>query len=101
MNKGKIINIITDTDKNYAPYYDVLPNLIKERGYESGIEIGVFCGGHAEKILETGCNLVGVDPYKDYEPGMPLMDSQDDWEFLHEIESVEVVSVIATALPST
>jgi len=85
MNKGEIINIIADTDTNYAPYYDVLPDLINQRGYTSGIEIGVFCGGHAEKILATGCNLIGIDPYKNYEPGMPLMDNQDDWDVLHEI----------------
>ena len=81
----KINEIIKDTNKNYAPYYDVLPNLIRERNYQSGIEIGVFCGGHAEKILETGCQLFGVDPYQMYEPGMPLLDSQEDWDMLFEL----------------
>ena len=80
----KINAIIEDTNKNYAPYYDVLPNLIRERNYQSGIEIGVFCGGHAQKILETGCELIGIDPYMDYEPGMPLLDSQEDWDCLYE-----------------
>ena len=81
----KIKAIIADTNKNYAPYYDVLPNLIRERGYEEGIEIGVFCGGQAEKIVETGCRLFGVDPYQMYEPGMPLMDSQEDWDLLFKL----------------
>ena len=80
----KIKAIIADTDKNYAPYYDVLPNLIRQRGYQSGIEIGVFCGGHAKKILETGCNLIGIDPYQNYEPGMPLMEDKEDWDCLYE-----------------
>ena len=87
----KINAIIEDTNKNYAPYYDVLPNLIRERNYQSGIEIGVFCGGHAEKILETGCQLIGIDPYMDYEPGMPLLDSQDDWDCLNDTVTFDIL----------
>ena len=87
----KINAIIEDTNKNYAPYYDVLPNLIRERNYQSGIEIGVFCGGHAEKILETGCELIGIDPYMDYEPGMPLLDSQDDWDCLNDTVTFDIL----------
>ena len=80
----KINAIIEDTNKNYAPYYDVIPNLIRERGYKSGIEIGIFCGGHAKKILETGVQLDLIDPYLMYDPGMPLMDNQEDWDCLCE-----------------
>jgi len=87
----KIKAIIADTNKNYAPYYDVLPNLIKEHGYKAGIEIGVFCGGHAKKILETGCGLIGIDPYQMYEPGMPLMDSQEDWDLLCSVVNADLM----------
>jgi len=81
----KIKAIIADTDKNYAPYYDVLPNLIKERGYKSGVEIGVFCGGHAERLINSNIeHLFGIDPYQMYEPGMPLLNSQEDWDTLYE-----------------
>jgi hypothetical protein len=82
----KIKDIIQDTDKNFAPYYDVLPNLIKERNYRTGIEIGVFCGGHAERIINTGLDMLfGIDPYKMYEPGMPRLDSQEDFDMLYDM----------------
>jgi hypothetical protein len=81
----QIISIMAETDKNYAAYYDVIPNLIKERGYKTGIEIGVFAGGHAERILNSGIDkLYGVDPYKMYNPGMPGLESQEDWNLLHD-----------------
>lgn len=82
----KIEDIIQDTDKNYAPYYDVLPKLINERNYKTGIEIGVFCGGHAKRILDTTKLelLIGIDPYENYNPGMPRLDDQDDFDCLYE-----------------
>jgi len=83
--REKINDIIQDTDRNYAPYYGVLPELIKKHDYKMGIEIGVFAGGHAEAILKTGAFLVGIDPYMDYEPGMPRLDNQSDWNMLHNI----------------
>jgi SAM-dependent methyltransferase len=82
----KIYNIIADTDKNYDPYYSVLPELIKKLDYKIGIEIGVFCGGHASKILEAGTEmLIGIDPYHLYEPGMPCLETQEDWDILCNI----------------
>lgn len=80
----KIDYIIADTDKNYAPYYSSIPHLIRTNKYKRGIEIGVFCGGHAVKILQTGAELIGIDTYQMYDPGMPNMESQSDWELLYE-----------------
>lgn len=83
----KIKKIIKNTDKNYSPYYSFLPKLIKERGYKQGIEIGVFAGGHAKAILENSdLNLlVGIDPYKIYKPGMPKIDTQEDFDCLYTL----------------
>lgn len=85
--KEKILDIIQDTDKNYNPYYDVIPKLINERGYKSGIEIGIFCGGHAKRILESTNveTLIGIDPYECYTPGMPRMETQEDYNIMHDI----------------
>lgn len=83
----KIQSIINDTDKNYSPYYNFLPKLIKERKYKRGIEIGVFAGGHVKSILDKTILdlLIGVDPYMMYSPGMPGLDSQEDYDCLMEL----------------
>lgn len=82
----KLNKLISETDYNYSAYYDIIPNLIKKRKYKKGIEIGVFCGGHAKKILDSDIHLlVGIDPYKLYNPGMPDMFSQEDWDNLFDI----------------
>jgi hypothetical protein len=84
----KILSIIADTDKNFAPYYDVVPKLIRNRNYKKGIEIGVFAGGHAAAILRTDIELlIGVDPYKIYkEGGMPSsICNQDDFDCLYSV----------------
>lgn len=80
----KIRQIIKETDINFSPYYDVIPKLIRERKYTKGIEIGVFCGGHAKAILDNSelKMLVGIDPYRLYEPGMPGFEDQRDFELL-------------------
>lgn len=47
-------------------YYDVMPKLIKERGYKKVVEVGLGYGGHAEQILKS-CDLdayFGVDPFQ-------------------------------------
>ena len=84
----KLQSIIDETDRNFAPYYDVIPNLIRTRGYTSMIEIGVFCAGHCKAILDNSPlkMLVGIDPYKMY-PQSPLLniDNQDEWDCLYEI----------------
>ena len=80
----KIAAIMFDTDKNYSPYYNVLPSLIRERNYKKGIEIGVFAGGHVKAILDTTEVelVVGVDPYEMYKKGMPGLEDQKDWDCL-------------------
>lgn len=83
MNIEQIKQLVSSTDINYSPYYGVIPELIVKNGYKIGIEIGVFCGGHAKKILETGVSLIGIDPYSMYKPGMPGMESQSDWDRLY------------------
>jgi len=81
----RILAIIEDTDKNFAPYYDFLPSLIRERGYQFGIEVGVFCGGHALAILETDVRmLVGIDPYEMFENNRLGLNDQEDWDCMHD-----------------
>lgn len=82
MTRDEHINwVIQDTTKNWKKYYNVLPTLIRDRGYKRGIEIGVFAGGHAKAMLDAGIDfLVGIDPYKVYKHGgMPseIKDQQD------------------------
>jgi hypothetical protein len=92
----KIIDIMQDTDKNYDPYYHVLPAIIKQNNYKTGIEIGVFCGGHAKCLLDSGINLlVGIDPYQVYTPGMPRMDDQADFDLLHTMVMIRLKDEIA------
>ena len=88
----KIQAIIAETDKNFNPYYDVIPELIKKHNYRKGIEIGVFAGGHALKLLDAGIDLlIGIDPYKMFEPGMPGLTDQQDWDILRELVSERLV----------
>jgi SAM-dependent methyltransferase len=63
--------VIRTTNINYSPYYHVLPELINQRGYQYGIELGIFAAGNILSILQkTNAKLViGVDPYKEYAPG--------------------------------
>lgn len=83
----KITDLITGTDKSFAPYYDMLPDLIKANRYERGIEIGVFAGGNALSILnKTDIKLlIGIDPYIMYgKGGRPGgMESQEDFDCLY------------------
>lgn len=54
-------------DKSWGNlYYHIIPQIINDRGYKNGAELGVAFGGHAEKILETTelKKLYGVDFYK-------------------------------------
>ena len=50
----------------HASYYPILAHkFLKERGYKTGCEIGVFTGGHAEFILANSAveKLYCIDPY--------------------------------------
>ncbi len=51
-------------------YYDVLPQVIRNHGYQNIVEIGVALGGHAETILQHTniTNYFGIDPYVPYDP---------------------------------
>ena len=82
----RIEAIIKDTDKNFGPYYDFLPSLIRERGYKFGIEIGVFCGGHALAMLAEDIDfLIGIDPYEMFKNnGLGLQD-QEDWDCMYSM----------------
>lgn len=79
--------LIADTDKSWSPYYQFLPSLIRARGYEKGIEIGVFAGGHALSILNNTevTQLIGIDPYMMYtKGGVPGgMKDQEDFDCLY------------------
>lgn len=87
--KERMLSIIKGTDKSFAPYYDMIPKLIRERGYIQGIEVGVFAGGHAKAILDNSelKLLVGIDPYVMYKHGgMPGgMNDQDDFNCLYSL----------------
>ncbi len=77
-------------------YYDVMPKLIKERGYKKIVEVGLGYGGHAEQILKS-CNIdayYGVDPFQynyDVTDGFngtigtlsDKHDGQTNFDFLH------------------
>jgi hypothetical protein len=85
----RMLALMADTDKHFAAYYDVIPNLIRKRGYKIGIEIGVFAGGHARRILGTTelHSLIGIDPYMIYKHGgMPSgIESQEDFDCLCDL----------------
>lgn len=67
-------------------YYHVLPKIINERGYKTGIEIGVAFGGHAENLLKTTLieKLTGIDPYKDYYGGFGELKGDQDYTELYK-----------------
>lgn len=84
---NKLSAIIEKTDKGCSLYYGVLPSLIRERGYHSGIEIGVLFGGHAKAMLDSDSllKLVGIDPFKTYEQSIEGLESQDDYDLAYEL----------------
>jgi|ERR1044072_9503127 hypothetical protein len=66
-------------------HYKPLANLINERGYKEGIEIGTAYGGNAVHLLiNTEIELlICVDPYK-YYPAMPGFTCQEEYDLLHQ-----------------
>jgi predicted O-methyltransferase YrrM len=80
----RIREIIVGSDKGWGAYYNMMPELIRERGYKQGIEIGVFAGGHAESILNNSNLdlLVGIDPYKILKT-QNLLHTQEDYDYLY------------------
>ena len=91
MTREEVMEIQRTTDINYSPYYDVIPALINERDYKSGIEIGVFAGGQSKSILDkTNLKiLLGIDPYRKYTQcginGMGTITQQEDFDIMCEL----------------
>jgi hypothetical protein len=86
VDKDRLLEVIKKTDSGCAIYYDILPSLINERGYKTGVEIGVFTGGHASSIL-LNSNLellIGIDPYVMFEQNPWGMESQEDYDFMYD-----------------
>jgi hypothetical protein len=86
----KVKEVQRTTDINFSPYYNELPKLINERGYKSGIELGLFAGGLSKRILDT-TNIelmIGVDPYLEYAPdqiGMGTISTQEEFDIMCEL----------------
>jgi hypothetical protein len=85
--EDRVKEVQRTTDINFSPYYNVLPELINQRGYQYGLEIGLFAGGFSKAILErTNLKLmVGIDPYKEYAPGlinMGTISSQTEFDIM-------------------
>jgi hypothetical protein len=66
----KIKAIIKDTDKNYAPYYQVLPDLIRKHKFTIDLNIHIRnTSGRAVRdsaiasVCDTDCRLNPYHPY--------------------------------------
>jgi len=97
MTREQIKEVQRTTDINYSPYYDILPNLINERGYESGLTIGIFAGGHEKSILDkTKIKLlVGIDPYLEYKQnqiGMGTINTQEEFDIMCDLATYRLNS---------
>ncbi len=59
------IEYIDRLNTHHAPYYPILSQFLKERGYKIGCEVGVFTAGHAAFILANSNveKLYCVDSY--------------------------------------
>lgn len=66
-------------------HYIPFANLIKQRGYRTGIEIGTAYGGNALHLLSNVelDILVCVDPYIFY-PAMPGFTCQEEYDLLYQ-----------------
>jgi predicted O-methyltransferase YrrM len=83
--EDRMMAIVEEADCGCAPYYEMLPSLIRERNYKIGIEIGVFVGGHAKAIIDNTdiWFLIGIDPYVMYEQSIKGIESQEDFEYIY------------------
>jgi hypothetical protein len=45
---------------------DDLPQFFKDRGYTTGVEVGVLRGEFTEKLCQAGLKVFGIDPWKFY-----------------------------------
>jgi hypothetical protein len=66
-------------------HYIPFANLIKQRGYKSGVEVGTAYGGNAFHLLNNTelSTLVCIDPYLFY-PAMPGFVCQEEYDMLYE-----------------
>jgi hypothetical protein len=66
-------------------HYKPLAQLIKKRGYKTGIEIGTAYAGNALHLLQNTelDSLVCVDPYLFY-PAMPGFTCQEEYDTLYQ-----------------
>jgi len=84
MTTRERIELLAERTENWwrPLYYHVLPKIINDNGYKTGIEIGVAFGGHAEAMLKSGLDLlVGIDPWKfeaEFE-GLKSSEDYDEW----------------------
>lgn len=87
MTRDKRLTALAEkTDTGCSPYYGMLPALIRERQYVSGIEIGVLFGGHAKAILQEPSMemLIGIDPYKMYDQPVEGITCQEDFDWVNQ-----------------
>jgi len=67
-----VYNIIKALDKE-GRFIDIpdcsrddLPLLFREKGFKTGVEVGVYKGEFTRKLLDAGLKVYGVDPWKIY-----------------------------------
>jgi hypothetical protein len=58
--KGRPAEIPDCGRNDFVPYF-------LERGFKTGIEVGVFEGDYTEVLAKSGMKIYGVDPWLDYE----------------------------------
>src|SRR5688572_9656796 len=64
-------------------HYIPLSDLVKERGYKTGVEVGTAYGGNAFHLLSNvELERVCVDPYVFY-PAMPGFTCQEEYDILY------------------
>lgn len=65
-------------------HYQPLAQLIKERGYKTGVEVGTAYAGNALHLLQNVEleSLICIDPYL-YYPAMPGFTCQEEYDILH------------------
>lgn len=66
-------------------HYKPLAQLVRERGYKTGAEVGTAYAGNAHYLLQNVelDNLVCVDPYL-YYPAMPGFTCQEEYDTLYK-----------------
>ena len=66
---------------------DDLPQFFVDRGYKTGVEVGVYKGEYSELLCEAGLKVYGVDPwivYKNYRKHPKELPYEDLYEMTKE-----------------